>query len=79
VRFIFGNQKLTSLIEVAWTLTTFINVSANPGATHDCSRRSYKGTFIWCDVFDDDVILPLGESGEYVLKALEVYDASEGT
>lgn len=42
-------------------------------------KRSYKGTFIWCDVFDDDVILPLGESGEYVLKALEVYDTSQDT
>lgn len=40
--------------------------------------RSYKGTFIWCDVFDGDDILPLSESGEYVLKALEVMDSSEG-
>uniref|UniRef100_A0A7I4EGZ2 SOSEKI DIX-like domain-containing protein n=1 Tax=Physcomitrium patens TaxID=3218 RepID=A0A7I4EGZ2_PHYPA len=39
-------------------------------------KRSYKGNFIWCDVFDNDVILPLSGSGEYVLKALEVFEVS---
>lgn len=36
--------------------------------------RNYKGTFIWCDIFDTDVILPVSGSGEYVLKALEIID-----
>ena len=39
----------------------------------DCCRN-YKGTFIWCDILDTDVILPVSGSGEYVLKALELID-----
>lgn len=35
--------------------------------------RNYKGTFIWCDILDTDVILPVS-GGEYVLKALELID-----
>jgi hypothetical protein len=42
------------------------------------AHRNYKDTFIWCDLFDDDLIFPLHGSGEYVLKALEVFDASQG-
>lgn len=38
-------------------------------------KRSYKDTFIWCDLFDDDFILPLSGTGEYVLKAMELFDA----
>ncbi|XP_024372716.1 protein SOSEKI 2-like isoform X2 [Physcomitrium patens] len=38
-------------------------------------KRCYRGAFVWCDVVDDDFILPLSESGEYVLKALEVVES----
>lgn len=40
--------------------------------------RSYKGIFIWCDVFDGDDIFLFSESGEYVFKVLEVMDFLEG-
>lgn len=36
--------------------------------------RNYKSTFIWSDVIDDDVILPLPGSGEYVIRASELID-----
>uniref|UniRef100_A0A7I4BC06 Protein SOSEKI 4 n=1 Tax=Physcomitrium patens TaxID=3218 RepID=A0A7I4BC06_PHYPA len=40
-------------------------------------KRNYKDTFIWCDLFDDNFILPLSESGEYALKATKRFDASQ--
>lgn len=40
-------------------------------------KRNYKDTFIWCDLFDGDFIFPLADSGEYVLKAVELFDASQ--
>jgi len=42
----------------------------------DGTYRNYKDSFIWCDLFDDDCILPLSATGEYVLKAMELFDAS---
>lgn len=38
--------------------------------------RNCKDTFIWCDLFDDDIILPLNGSGDYVLKAMNLFDVA---
>ncbi|XP_073385071.1 protein SOSEKI 4-like [Physcomitrium patens] len=51
--------------------------SGMPGSFSWSYKRNYKDTFIWCDLFDDDFILPLCETGEYVLKALELFNASQ--
>jgi hypothetical protein len=32
--------------------------------------------FIWCDLFDDDLILPLNGSGDYVLKVMNLFDVA---
>jgi hypothetical protein len=47
-----------------------------PGSFSWSYKRNYKDSFIWCDLFDDDCILPLSATGEYVLKAMELFDAS---
>ncbi|KAG0557342.1 hypothetical protein KC19_11G122000 [Ceratodon purpureus] len=39
-------------------------------------KRNYKDTFIWCDLFDDDLILPLTGSEEYMLKAVKLFDVA---
>lgn len=48
--------------------------------TEDLDRflcgRNYRGTFIWCDLCEDDFILPLRGSGEYILKASELFEGS---
>lgn len=41
------------------------------------NARNYKESFIWCDLFDDDCILPLNATGEYMLKAMELFDVGE--
>jgi len=52
----------------------------NQPLTEDLDRflcgRNYRGTFIWCDLCEDDFILPLRGSGEYILKASELFEGS---
>ncbi|XP_024397874.1 protein SOSEKI 2 isoform X2 [Physcomitrium patens] len=71
-----SHQHAPTLRDVKFRLTA-LRGRGMPDSYSWSYKRSYKGTFIWCDVFDGDDILPLSESGEYVLKALEVMDSSE--
>ncbi|CAK9876846.1 unnamed protein product [Sphagnum jensenii] len=47
-----------------------------PDAFSWSNKRNYRGTFIWCDLCEDDFILPLRGSGEYILKASELFEGS---
>ncbi|KAG0604704.1 hypothetical protein M758_9G001700 [Ceratodon purpureus] len=71
-----SHQQAPTLRDVKSRLTA-LRGRGMPDSYSWSYKRSYKGAFIWCDVFDDDIILPLSHSGEYVLKALEVFDASQ--
>lgn len=63
--FLFPTMALTSC-------TSFAKIIQYIMSWSPC--RNYKSTFIWIDVIDDDVILPLLGSGEYVIRASELID-----
>lgn len=67
------NQGGLRLRDVKKRLTTLRGHGINDSFSWS-SKRNYKNEFIWNDLCDDDVIQPLRGSGEYVLRASELFD-----